>query len=56
MGHLRTDLTGFQSGVPHNPKPRTERGKRRHAARSEDEKNRAEKIWNTNPKRTFKEK
>lgn len=31
----------------HNPRPYTERGKRRHANRSEGEKNRAEKSWET---------
>jgi len=30
----------------HNPKPSTERGRRRHAARSEGERLRAESAWN----------
>lgn len=39
--------TTFNSGLPpHNPKPSTERGKRRHAKRSDDEKKRSEKAWN----------
>ena len=56
MTSVRNNLTGFHSGVQHNPKPSTERGKRRHAMRSDSDKNHAEKVWNTEPKRTFKEK
>jgi len=34
-------------GLPdHNPTPTTKRGKRRHDARSDDQKKRAEKAWN----------
>ena len=36
----------FEIGVPaHNPEPSTVRGKRRHNARNEEAKNRAEKAW-----------
>lgn len=38
----------FESGLPeHNPKPSTERGKRRHHKRNDDRKKVAEKAWNT---------
>jgi len=33
------------SGVIHNPKPSTERGKRRHEARVGDAKKHAESVW-----------
>jgi hypothetical protein len=34
-------------GGEHNPKPSTERGKRRHEARNDDKKKRAQKAWDT---------
>ena len=33
------------------PPPRTERGKRRHNARSQAEKNHARKVWESNPEK-----
>jgi hypothetical protein len=49
--------TTRQSSLPiHNPEPSTERGKRRHASRSEDLQNRAKKAWGlsrTNKKSRF---
>lgn len=41
-----TGCKTMNDGLPeHNPKPSTERGKRRHAKRSEDAKNAAEAAW-----------
>lgn len=37
----------------HNPKFSTSRGERRHAKRSAQDKERAEKTWGTMPKKTF---
>lgn len=34
-----------ESGVRHNPKPSTARGKRRHAARNEEARKHAEGVW-----------
>ena len=40
--------TIFSTGLPtHNPKPTTERGRRRHAKRNDEQKKHAEKQWNT---------
>lgn len=55
MTPTRHDLRGFYSGVPHNPKYSTERGKRRHLNRDENQRKHAENVWNTNPKRTWKD-
>lgn len=35
-------------GADHNPSPRTERGKRRHAKRSGEQKKHAEAMWSKN--------
>ena len=40
---------------PHNPMPSTDRGHRRHAARSHDLQNRAKKAWDT-PRSTMQSK
>lgn len=45
---IRTGVgaTNFVVGLPeHNPKPRTERGKRRHANRNPERKKIAESAW-----------
>jgi hypothetical protein len=49
MGYKRKERQAKKcgSGCRHNPKPTTERGKRRHAARSESEQRHAENAWNS---------
>jgi hypothetical protein len=47
-----TNATG-ETYMVHNPAPRTERGKRRHEKRTENEKIHAKSVWNTPPKRTW---
>ena len=47
MGHyVGSGCTNRQSGLPvNNPRPSTARGKRRHEARNDGQKKRAEAIW-----------
>ena len=45
MGYQKNPACKAESGVVHNPAPRTERGKRKHAKRPEDKQKRAEKLW-----------
>lgn len=47
MAHrVGSGCLGREGGLPvNNPKPSTARGKRRHAARSDADKKRAENIW-----------
>lgn len=44
--HIREGSIIARAGnPPHNPKPSTERGKRRHANRNDEQKKHAEKAW-----------